>query len=75
MEIGHIPICSLLSGKHSRVNMVDAVVPAIADAAQIHDDSSSHPVLVDRWRDYVPVGTLSVKTSRYDHDDEVAPQV
>ena len=44
-EIGHIPVCSPLSGKRSRVNVVDVVVPAIPDAAQIHDGSSGHPVL------------------------------
>src|SRR3954467_15948415 len=52
-KIDHIPVCSPLSGKRSRMNVVGVVVPAIPDAAQIHDDSCSLPILVDRWRDYV----------------------
>ena len=43
--IGHIPVCSPLSGKRSRVNVVGVVVPAIPDAAQLHDDSDSHSIL------------------------------
>src|SRR4051812_47916912 len=43
MEIVHIPVCSPLSGKHSRMNVVDVVVLAIPDVAQIHDDSRRPP--------------------------------
>src|SRR3954467_15376322 len=41
--IGHIPVFSPLSGKRSRVNVVDVVVPAIPDATHIHDDSRRPP--------------------------------